>query len=370
MFLYKNRCKGKKKKYFSLPLQPKFDKSIEKEHVKLNFQKRIVSSRATLPIVGGCALGLWYSMPVEHTSPLFSTSDYGFWHYLPAAVQQGDWALAVGLGFTALAVYMMVELNNANVLLRTSSRMLGSMLAFLSAWIGLAHTLQPGHVLMFATLLSFFPLFASYQQPQPALSFLVHLILSSASFVFPKFLWMVLIYWQIQAFFRAFSLRCLVASLLAILLPYWFYGGIAIMTGMLPAFWEHLRQVVDFHWADYSQLNIRHLLVFAFLFLLFLTGIINFALRQYLDSTRIRILFNALIFHGLMVVLFICLQPHYFVVLSLLLLVDTSILFGHFFALTHTRFSHIYCLILSVLALLVLAAQYMWHLLPLPNVLN
>lgn len=370
MFLYKNRCKGTKKKYFSLPLQPKFDKSIEKEHVKLNFQKRIVSSRATLPVVGMGALGLWYSMPVEQTSSLFSATDYGFWHYLPASFQEGNWALAFGLGFSALVVYLMVELNNANVLLRTSSRMLGSMLAFLLAWIGLAHTFHPGHILMLATLLSFFPLFASYQNPQPVLSFLVHLILSLASFVFPKFLWMVLIYWLIQAFFRAFSLRCWMASLLAILLPYWFYGGIAVMTGMVPAFCEHLQRVVDLHWADYSQLNIRHLLVFGFLFLLFLTGIINFTIHQYLDNARIRTLFNALIFHGLIVTLFICLQPHYFVTLSMLLLVDTSILFGHFFALTHTRFSHIYCLVLFVLALLVLAVQYVWYLLPLPNVLN
>ena len=338
--------------------------------MKLDFQRHIASSQSTLPVVGVLAVVLWILLPVPFSSFSYSVPDYGLWHLLPASLQQGRFSLGIGLGIAALAVYVMVELNNANVLLRTSSRMLGCMLAFLLAWAVVTHPFQPGHILMFATLLSFFPLFATYQQPHPVFSFIVHLFLSVASLFFPMFLWVVPAYWLIQGYFRALSLRCWIASLLAILLPYWFYGGVAVLTDSLPAFWTHLQVMADIRWGDYSQVELRDLLTFGLLFLLFLTGAIDFYIHQFLDKTRIRIIYNALIFHGVVILLFICLQPHYFSTLLPLMIVDTAILFGHFFTLTHSRFSHIICLILLLLALCVLAVQYLPHLLPLINALN
>jgi hypothetical protein len=251
----------------------------------------------------------------------------------------------------------MAELNNANVLLRINSRMLASMLAVLLAIVAIGHHFQPTHIIMLVMLLAYFPLFATYQQPNPFLAFWVYLLLSAASLFFPKLLWLTPIYWLIQGHFRAFSLRCFIASLLAVLLPYWVYGGVAVLTDNVADYWTHLQQVIDFHWGDYAQLPLCDVLLYGFMVLLFFTGAVDFAFSQYKDKTRTRIIYNALIIHGLSIIAFISLQPHYFWILHTLLLIDTSILFGHFFALTHTRFSHIYCLVLLVLALFVLAVQ-------------
>lgn len=334
--------------------------------MRLNFQKSIASSQATLPVVGVMAFVLWFVLPVTPHPSFFSDADYGLWRYVPVFLQEGYWSVGISLFCAFLAIYFMAELNNANVLLRVSSRMLSSMLAILLVFAVGCHGNQPGNVVMVLSLLSFFPLFATYQLPSPLLSFITYLILSSASLVFPKLLWMLPVYWSIQGSLRAFTLRCFMASLLASLLPYWFYGGIAFLTGSVPVFVEHVLKVTEFQWFDYSLLDMREVLVYTFVALLFISGTIDFYVHQYLDKTRTRLYYKSLIMYGIYVLIFIAVQPQYFWTLLPLLLLSTAVIFGHFFTLTHTRFSHIYCLVLMVLALAVMAVWYVCdaHLIP------
>ena len=214
---------------------------------------------------------------------------------------------------------------------------------------------------MLFSLMSFFPLFAAYQQPNPLLTFISLMLVSVASLVFPKLLWLVPVYWFIQAYIRAFSFRCCIASILAVMLPYWFYGGIAVLTGSLADFIVHCQEIISFRMYDYTQLEILDLILYSFVLLLFVTGTIDFYLHQYMDKTRTRIIYNSLIIYGIIIAIWIGIQPQYFSTLLPILLLATSIIFGHFFTLTHTRFSHIYCLILMVLAVAVFVAQYLSH---------
>lgn len=327
--------------------------------MRLDFQKTIASSQATLPVVGSIALLLWVLMPNRQSALSFLEADYGLWSHLPSFLFKGYWSVGLSAFFAALAVYLMVELNNSNVLLRVSSRMLGSMFAILLAFAIVCHGLQPGSVVMLLSLLSFFPLFAIYQLPHPLFTFVSYLFISVASLVFPKMLCLIPVYWFMQSYLRAFSFRCFVASLLAVVLPYWFYGGVALLTGTLPDFLAHIEALTHYEWGNYTQLPMKDLLTFGFIVLLFLSGSIDFHHNRFLDKTRIRILYNAVIMHGVSVILFISLQPQYFVTLLPLLLIDTAITFGHFFTLTHTRFSHIYNLILLILALAIMALSFM-----------
>lgn len=327
--------------------------------MRLDFQKTIASSQATLPVVGSIALLLWVLIPNRQPALSFLEADYGLWSHVPSFLFKGYWGVGLSAFFAALAVYLMAELNNSNVLLRVSSRMLGSMLAFLLAFALVCHSLQPGSVVMLLSLLSFFPLFAIYQLPHPGFTFISYLFISVASLLFPKMLCVVPVYWFIQGYLRALSFRCFVASLLAVVLPYWFYGGVALLTGTLPDFLAHIEALTHYEWGDYTQLPMKDLLTFSFTVLLFLSGSIDFYLNRFLDKTRTRILYNVVIMHGVYVILFISLQPQYFVTLLPLLLIDTAITFGHFFTLTHTRFSHIYNLILLILALAIMALSFM-----------
>ena len=339
---------------FALELQ-----LFNKKDVRLNFQKSITDSQLTLPVVYGLVILLWFLTPPVQTSASFSTTDYGLWRHLPLVLQQGYWSLGISALCASLAVHSMAELNNANVLLRVGSRMLSTTLAFLLGLVVICHLFQPGMLVMLFSWLSFFPLFSSYQTPSPFFSFLTYLQISVASLVFPKLLWIVPFYWLIQGYLRSFTLRCLLASFLATMLPYWFYGGIALMMESTGEFLSHLQEMVSFQWYDYTQLDMRELAVFLLVILLFLTGSIDFYLHRYLDKTRTRIFFGALVQYGLIIAIWIGIQPQYFTTLLPVLLLPTAILFGHFFTFTHTRFSHILCIILLVLSLVVLALQYL-----------
>ena len=138
--------------------------------MKLSFQKSIASSQATLPIVAIVVFALWFLLSPVQPSLSFSTPDYGLWKDVPSFLQEGYWALGIGAFCAALAVYLMAELNNANVLLRVNSRMLSSMLAILLCIAVLCHRFQPGSIVMLFSLTSFFSLFATYQQPNPLLT--------------------------------------------------------------------------------------------------------------------------------------------------------------------------------------------------------
>lgn len=300
----------------------------------------------------------WFVLPAPHPWASADGADYGLWEWIPAFLQKGDWSLGISVCCAALTVYLLSELTNAVVLLRVNSRMLDSMLAFLLAAAVVCHQFQPGSVVMCLSLLSFFPLLSAYQQPNQVLSFTAYLMLSVASLLFPKFLWVIPFYWLLQSYLRALTLKCFVASLLSAALPYWFYGGVAIVTDRLPDFVAHVSEVATAQWFDYAQLELRDVLTFAMIVLLFVSGAIDFSVHRFLDKTRTRILYNTIIVHGIGVMAFIVLQPQYFSTLLPLLLIDTAIVFGHFFTLTHNRFSHIYCLVLLVLLIATVAIQY------------
>lgn len=324
----------------------------------LNFQKSIVNNRTTLPIAGAVALILWFVLPPEQPTVFSNRADYGLWRIVPTFLQEGYWSLGISAVCAALAVYLMAELNNTNVLLRVSSRMHASTLAFLLGIVVPFHQCQiPGCVSMVFMLLSLFPLYATYQMPSPMHTLFAYIMASMASLTCPKLLWLVPLYWLIQIYFRAFSLRCLVASLLGTTLPYWFYGGIAVMTDTTAEFLNHIKSVVEFDWYDYTTLDYRNVVVFAFIVLLFLSGTVDFYINQYLDKTRVRIIYKAMIMYGIVTTIIIAVFPQYFWTFLPLLLVCSTLLFSHFFTLTHTKFSNIYCIILLCLAVVVVAVQ-------------
>lgn len=300
----------------------------------------------------------WLVLPPVGQPVDFTTPDYGLWNLVPMPLQRGYVALSVGALGAALAVYGMAELNNANVLLRVSSRMLSSVLAILLGVTVACHEFQPGIVVMLLSLLSFFPFFAMYQTPSSFLALLTYLALSMASLVFPKLLWLVPFYWLIQSYFRALTLRCLVASIMGMILPYWLYAAIAVLTGDWEGFLVHLNEIISFQVYDYTQFPLRHLFIFIFVLLLFAIGSIDFHLQKYRDRTRTRTIYNALIQYGIVIIVVIAVQPQYFITLLPLLIITTAILFGHFFTLTHTRFSHICCIVVTLLALVVYIIQY------------
>lgn len=325
--------------------------------MKYSFQKNVACSQMTLPAVGAISAFLWFVLPDNGAHSSFTGSEYGVWNFLPQSVTDNAWTHEISLIICALAVYLMAELNNANMLLRVSSRMLSSMLAITLALSLNCHNLQPGLVLMLLSLMSYFSLFDSYKQPHPGHVFISFIFVSMSSLFFPGLVWVSVIYWILAGMMRSLTPRCLIASILAMLLPYWIVAGAAVFFGFVPQLFQHFQQMVSFRIGSYADIGIGTAALAIFTTILFISGAIDFYANRLLDRTRTRTSLNAVFVHGCAFIMAMALQPQHIDVLQPVLLVDTAILFGHFFTLTHTRFSHIYMIVMLVLAIVTVMLQ-------------
>lgn len=312
-------------------------------NMRLEFQKNIASSQFTLPLMSIVAIILWLLLPITHVAR-FDGVENGFWGYIPSAITSGYVGKYVGMAFAALSVYFVAELTNTFVLLRISSRMLSSTLALFFGTILCLHNFQPAHIIAACSILSFFTLFSTYQMPMPMPTFMTYLLISIGSLVFPKLLLLVPVYWVIQVYLRSLSMRCWLASLFGIMIPYWFFFAISLyLTRGFDVFVNTCKEIVDFTLPNYTSLPLSDIFIFGFVVLFFVFGAINFFMTSYLDKTRTRILFKTIIMHGALMIVFIVLQAQYFHSFLPLLLIDAALVGGHFIALTYNRFSHLYC---------------------------
>lgn len=325
--------------------------------MQLEFQKKIASGQFTLHFVSILSLILWISLPMaEHQDS--AAGEFGLWRFVSAYFSGNTIRQCLAMGLSALTVYLIAELTNTNVLLRISSRMLSSLYAYFLGIIMCLHILEPGHVVVIFSLLSFFTLFATYQSPSPVLTFLTYLSLSVGSLFFPKILWLIPTYWISQGDMRSWSARCLLASVFGAILPYWLFFAIAsCYEGGVELFVATCSQMVDFKMPDYSSFRLVDVLLMTYLFIFFAVGFINFRLSSYLDKTRVRILYNIISAHALVMFLFLLLMPHCFHNILPLCLVDVAIVGGHYVSLTYNKFSHIYCLVMLALSIALVVAQ-------------
>ena len=325
--------------------------------MRLEFQKNIASSQFTLPFVSTLVILLWFILPTAHGGETYHLQ-HGLWPLIPDNFLVGTTGRFVALALGALGVYLVAELTNANVLLRISSRMLSSTLAVLLGAILCLHLPTPGHIVMICSILTFFTMFSTYQAPSPVSSLITYMILSMGAMIFPKLIYLVPFYWCLQAYLRALSLRCIVASVLGILLPYWLlFLYMFFQEDGAIAFVYLCHQFVEFELPDYSSLHLTDILIFAFVLVFFLSGMINFYINSFRDKTRTRIIFNTIIAHAFVSILFLALQPQFFHTLLPLLVVDSALVGGHFIALTYNKFSHIYCIVMLICIVALVAAQ-------------
>lgn len=300
------------------------------------FQKEIATNRFTLVIVSIFAAIVWvmheFIAQDKESHNLFSLTLIG------------------GFLLCALAVYLMAELNNRFALLRISSRMLSSSLVMLCAATSMLHHLSPSHLMLICAVASYFPMFASYQRPYATTRiFLEFLFVGLASYLFPQVLYLIPFYWIVQAMLRAMTFRSWVASLLGIITPYWFLVTYAYITNDLQLFTDHFNDIITVEMPSYSMLSLKQIMVGAFSLVFFLLGSWDFYQKKHFDKTRIRCNYYAVSLLGAVSFVWLLLQPQYFNLIIPFCLVHTSMLGGHFIALSYGKVQNIITIILTVL---------------------
>ena len=264
-----------------------------------------------------------------------------------------------------MSTLCMVKLNNDNAMIRIYSRMVScSFLALCISTGSLAFKASiSGAQLCF--ILFFLSLFRSYQDKQsPGIMFYTYAILGIASVFYVQILFFVPLLWLLSATkLQAGSLRNWIASVLGLMMPYWFVFGYFVFkreTNALDATINHITEIADFQPIfDYSGITVQQTLNLGFIVLLALIGTVHFLRNSYKDKIRTRMIFESFIIINFFALAFIILQPVNLEFLSGIMIVCTSTLIGHFIALTHTKFTNITFFII-IAAALVLAALNIW----------
>lgn len=293
------------------------------------FQKTIAQGRFTLAVVALIALVAWAVLP-------------------PA------WSLMLPLGFVACAVcvYLLTELNNAFVLLRINSRMIGSTLALLLAPAVMLHELHTAHLILLCSVVTYYPLFASYQRPHATvLAYLTYLLIGISSLSYPQLLHIVPVCWIAQIMLRAMSARSWVASLLGIVTPYCFLFTYGYCTDQMPLLTERFVELIRFDMPDYTSWTTVHIGIAALALLHFLIGSIDFLRNSHLDKTRTRYHYYVVLLLGTTAFMWLLLQPQHYLLILPLCLTNAAIMSGHFSALSFGRVQNIIVIILTVLTL-------------------
>ena len=309
----------------------------------MHFLLPIATNKYTLPFVGIVCILLW---PAFH-------SDF----YSPR--------LLFGLAASVCAVLLTSELNTRNTLLRNGSRLVSSILFLLLTVIVPLHTFRLGHVLLLLYLLSYHILFRTVQIKSPGLSFFIYLLLSLSSLIMPSILIMVPVFWFSQLYTQSMSGKCFTASVMALLVPYWLGFGYLVLIEDYQRIIDIVSDLFTFHLPDYSSLSLPAIIQLAYIILVLAVGIADFYKNKNEDKSRIRMILYLVISHAASLTLLIIVQPQNIYLILPLLVLCTAIMFGHFLALTYTKFAHIVSIIFLILSVVVFAISAFPQLLPL-----
>lgn len=301
-------------------------------------QNRIAESRWALPI---CAA---YTLLICLISGLFS---------------EGIWAQ---LALTAIATLLMVELNNRNSLIRIYSRMVSC--SFLVMTMMTPHKIESidGCIVSMCFVAFYLALCNAYQDKKATGYVLwAFAAIGVASIVWIQILLFIPVLWVLTATnILAMSLRTFVASILGVIMPYWFLSAYYIYIGDIMPIVDHIATIANFEpLFIYKNCSINDFLPLCFIILLAITGSIHFLRTSYKDKIRTRMIYEMFITMTVATIVLIILQPQHANIATHMLIISTAPLIGHFLALTSTKITNIASLTFMAIAL-VITALNLW----------
>ncbi len=272
---------------------------------------------------------------------------------LSGAAAEGAWPQLLMLCASTL---LMVELNNSHSLIRIYSRMVSCsflVVALMSRFLVLSVGIS---VVQLCYIICLHFLLRAFQDKQAVGNvFYAFVAIGVASIACVDIVWLVPVLWVLLGTnVLALSLRTFAASLLGLMLPYWFFGAWALATGRASLFAGHFAALAV--WQQPLQLAVldtHRLASLAFIVVVGMLGTVHFLLYSYQDKIRIRMIYEMFIALAVVQLLALVVQPQHADMLLALLTVTVAPLAGHFLALTHSRLSNIAFFVLLAAALAV-----------------
>ncbi len=304
-----------------------------------SFRKRVATGSFTLPVAAALALFVW----------------------LPTVVATSlSW---LSLVVVVVITYLLVELNNRNALLRIRSRMVGTTFLALAAACPFFHSGEVSLLPSFTLAAAYFPLFATYQSPRSSgEAFQAALLIGVGSLVYPPLLCLnVFVLVALAVPLRALSGRTFMGVLFGSLLPYYFVAAIGAMEGCLNEIFIPYLDAFKFTLPDYRCLHITEIVSCCFTLLLALIGIVHFLRTAFNDKIRTRMFFDVLIVLEFVLILAVVLQPRRADVLMPLLIVNSSPIIAHHYALGRGRWLDIRFILVLLLLMGIIGCNLFFH---------
>lgn len=296
--------------------------------VKKYFQSYAAQSRLSLPLVGVYATAVW----------LFN-----------GLTDNQLWVQFCCLGLSAM---LMAILNNSNALIRIFTRMVSCCFLVLACLDFTLLSDMKGCIVALCAITGYVTAFRCYDDKlSTGWTFYSSLCLGMASLLFVKILYFLPFIWLLfYSQLQSLSWRTFGASLLGLLTPYWFIGSWLLFIQQPLLAVDHFAELLVFGpLCDFSQLSLPQILTFGLTVLLLITGTIHFWRDSHNDKIRIRQFYGLFIIMALLSILFLVLQPHHYTILMWLVIINTSPIVAHFFALTNGKWSNIsFCIIIGV----------------------
>lgn len=281
------------------------------------------------------------------------TAVYGLLIWLAGGlVQQQLW---MSLILFLVSTYLIVELNNQNALIRIYSRMVSCSFIMLTV-MAVSGIKGTGPFAVQLSFIAFYSiLFHTYQsRSSTGWVFFAFCCISIGSLFWVQELYFVPVLWIILgANLMAFNCRSFLASILGLLMPYWFAAGYELYLGDITPLVGHFRELGEFLpvLPLYQHETSLRFITIAFIAVLGLTGTIHFLRNSFKDKIRTRMLYEIFITLFLCTLIFLILQPQHEAYLLLLLIINVSLLISHFIALTHTKITNIAFFVIIAAAL-------------------
>lgn len=297
-------------------------------------QNKVAESRYLLPVVATIAIGVW----------------------AVCGLLSLQWCIQAAC-YTLSAILMAV-LNNNNALIRIFSRMVSCCFLVLSCMACYQFENLQGAFVQFCAIASYVIVFRSYQDNKAVgYLFFSYLCLGLASMAFVQILYFIPFLWLLTATqLNSLSWRTLASSLLGLLTPYWFAACWFLWQRDFTMLIEHFEALAQFQTlGNFHEVSLSQWLVFGFIFVLMMTGVIHFFRNSYKDKIRTRQLYGFFMAMALVVIVFMGLQPQHCNVLMPLLIVNASPIIAHFMALTYTKWTNIAFYVIVATSLLIMA---------------
>lgn len=320
------------------------------------FQNRMASSRAALPAMSIYSCALWLAMiAAEHT-------------LLPCFV------------IFIVNIYLIIELNNRNALMRQYSRMVScSYIGLMMMCPWLISSLDT-MIVQLCFIASLALLFQTYQDRSAmGKTYWAFLFLGIAAVFWPPVIYFLPLFWVAESvFLMSFSWKALWASLFGMITPLWLAMPYIVYMDRYDIIIDRAMDLIpgDRIIAGFSDpmlllpqslpMSVEQLVAIVFILILSVTGIVHYLRNSYSDKIHVRMLYQFLlmiVIAALVVMVAVCVLPFDNVLSSSALLaisiVCVSALLAHFIAFTYTRLTNITVMLIILLMFGITVYQFL-----------